>query len=94
MERSDHIASQKRRDHFLYRIIKGLVRLLTPQMELTGAEYIPDGPAIIVASYCQLHGPIACALPEHTVVPYRNIPKKDYPSNIPAKEAAYEKTGS
>ena len=24
---------------------------------------------------------IARALPEHTVVPYRNIPKKDYPSN-------------
>jgi len=35
---------------------------------------------------------LGCALPEHTVVPYRNIPKKDYPSNIPAKEAAYEKT--
>lgn len=26
---------------------------------------------------------IACALPEHTVVPFRNIPKKDYPTNIP-----------
>ena len=25
---------------------------------------------------------IAEALPEHTVVPYRNIPKKDYPSNL------------
>lgn len=24
---------------------------------------------------------IACALPEHTVVPYRNIPKKNYPKN-------------
>ena len=35
---------------------------------------------------------IACALPEHTVVPYRNIPKKDYPSNIPM-EAANETTG-
>ena len=36
---------------------------------------------------------IAQALPEHTVVPYRNIPKKSYPSNIP-KEYAHEKTGS
>lgn len=27
---------------------------------------------------------IAVSLPAHTVVPYRNIPKKDYPSNIPA----------
>ena len=34
---------------------------------------------------------IACVLPEHRVVPYPNIPKKEYPSNIP-KEATYEKT--
>ena len=34
---------------------------------------------------------IAEALPEHTVVPYRNIPKKDYPGNR-SKEFAYEKT--
>ena len=33
---------------------------------------------------------IAEALPEHTVVPYRNIPKKAYPSNI-SKACAYEK---
>ena len=35
---------------------------------------------------------IAQDLPAHTVVPYRNIPKKDYPTNIP-KEDAYEKAG-
>lgn len=29
---------------------------------------------------------VACALPEHTVVPYRNIPKKDYPTNIPKED--------
>lgn len=29
---------------------------------------------------------IAVSLPEHTVVPYRNIPKKFYPSNIPEEE--------
>lgn len=34
---------------------------------------------------------IACALPEHTVVPYPNISSKHYPSNIP-KETVYEKT--
>ncbi len=32
---------------------------------------------------------VARALPEHTVVPYRNIPKKYYPSN---KENSYEAT--
>ena len=29
---------------------------------------------------------LACALPEHTVIPYRNIPKKHYPTNIPKEE--------
>ena len=36
---------------------------------------------------------IACALPLHTVVPYRNIPKKDYPTNIPKEVPANEKAG-
>lgn len=35
---------------------------------------------------------IACDLPEHTVVPYKNIPKKDYPSNIPREVPVHEKT--
>ena len=29
---------------------------------------------------------IACDLPEHTVVPYRNIPRRQYPTNIPKEE--------
>ncbi len=33
---------------------------------------------------------IACELPKHTVVPYRNIPRRLYSSN---KECTYEKTG-
>ena len=36
---------------------------------------------------------IAQSLPEHTVVPYRNIPRKEYPSNIP-KERACGNAGS
>lgn len=32
---------------------------------------------------------IACSLPEHRVIPYNNIPRKQYPSNIP-KENDYE----
>ena len=35
---------------------------------------------------------IACALPEHTVVPYRNIPKKLYPSNISNEVTYHEET--
>lgn len=36
---------------------------------------------------------LAISLPEHTVVPYLNIPKKDYPKNI-TKEREYEKADS
>lgn len=34
----------------------------------------------------------ACALPPHTVVPYRNVPKKYYPSNVPCEVSVHEKT--
>ena len=37
---------------------------------------------------------MAVALPEHTVVPYPNIPKKNYPKNIPSEVFSHEeKTG-
>ena len=35
---------------------------------------------------------IAVALPEHTVVPYPNIPRRDYPKNIPREVKYDEKT--
>lgn len=36
---------------------------------------------------------MAVALPRHTVVPYRNIPKRDYPTNLPPEvELTHEKT--
>lgn len=35
---------------------------------------------------------MACGLPEHTVVPYRNIPRKQYPSNILKEESRNETT--
>lgn len=34
---------------------------------------------------------IACSLPRHTVIPYRNIPKKYYSVNIPDEVSANEK---
>lgn len=33
---------------------------------------------------------LACSLPEHTVIPYRNIPKKNYPKNLPLEVYANE----
>ncbi len=35
---------------------------------------------------------LAVALPRHRVVPYRNIPKKEYGYNIPSEVDSYEKT--
>ncbi|MBE6989878.1 MAG: hypothetical protein E7426_03925 [Ruminococcaceae bacterium] len=36
---------------------------------------------------------LAGSLPRHTVIPYRNIPKRLYPSNISDEVQAHEKTG-
>ncbi len=80
-------AESRRKDYFLYRVIRFFVKLFSPKMEVTGTENLPEGAAIIVANHSQMYGPIACALPEHRAIPYRNIPKKDYPSNIPPREA-------
>ncbi len=35
---------------------------------------------------------MAASLPEHTVVPYPNIAKKDYPKNVPVHSTTQEKT--
>ena len=37
---------------------------------------------------------IACSLPEHTVIPYRNIRKRDYPRNLPLEVYTDEKACS
>ena len=34
---------------------------------------------------------MAASLPEHTVVPYRNVPKREYPKNTPVEVYAHEK---
>ncbi len=34
---------------------------------------------------------MAAGLPEHTVVPYRNVPKREYPKNKPLEEYTHEK---
>lgn len=36
---------------------------------------------------------IGQSLPPHTVVPYRNVPRRQYPSNIPNEVSKHEKTG-
>ncbi len=33
---------------------------------------------------------LACSLPEHTVTPYRNVPKREYPKNLPLEVYSHE----
>ena len=46
----------------LYRLIKGLVQLFYPKMEVVGTENLPDEPVIVVGNHTQMNGPIACEL--------------------------------
>lgn len=46
----------------IFRVIKGLVRLFYPKMQVEGAENLPDEPVLVVANHAQMHGPIACEL--------------------------------
>ena len=60
-------------------------------------RFCPDAPmeeerARIVQTLMEEITDIAVSLPEHTVIPYNNISRKLYGTNIP-KENAYEKTG-
>lgn len=45
-----------------FKIIRFLVALFYPKIEVVGQENLPDEPAIIVGNHTQLHGPIACEL--------------------------------
>ena len=53
---------EKRKDKWLYRIIKALVRFFYPKMEGVGVEHLPQEPVIVVANHTQMNGPIACEL--------------------------------
>ena len=46
----------------IYKVIKALVRLFYPKMEIVGTENLPDEPTIIVGNHTQMNGPIACEL--------------------------------
>ena len=45
-----------------YRLIRYGVWLFSPKWRLSGAEKLPDGPAIIVGNHSQMYGPIAMEL--------------------------------
>lgn len=47
---------------WLYRIIRWLVWIFYPKMEVVGRENLPDEPVVIVGNHSQMNGPIACEL--------------------------------
>lgn len=46
----------------LYRILRWLIWLFAPKMQLEGAGHLPSEPAIIVANHAQMYGPLAAEL--------------------------------
>lgn len=45
-----------------YRVVRYLVQLFYPKIEVVGQENLPDAPCIIVGNHSQMHGPIASEL--------------------------------
>lgn len=50
------------RSYPLYRVIKWLVRVFYPKMEIVGQERLTGEPSVIVGNHTQMNGPIACEL--------------------------------
>jgi len=53
---------KKRKDRFLYYVIKSAVKLFYPNMQIVGSENIPERDAIIIANHSQMNGPICAEL--------------------------------
>ena len=79
----------------MFRIVRWFVWLFYPKIKIEGTENIPDEPCIIVGNHSQMNGPIVGEIhfPLHTVVPYRNIPKRNYPKNKTEGADNREKAG-
>ncbi len=48
--------------HWLYRVIRRLVRRFSPKYRIVGSENLPAEPCVIVGNHCQMYGPIAAEL--------------------------------
>lgn len=44
--------------YWVYRAVRGLVRLFYPSPEFEGLENLPEGPCVIVGNHAQMNGPI------------------------------------
>lgn len=62
IQKGRYILKKEQQRPWLFRVIKYLVRMFYPKMEVVGMEKSPDEPMVIVGNHAQLHGPIACEL--------------------------------
>ena len=46
----------------VYRIVRGLARLVCPRPEISGLENLPEVPCVIVGNHAQLYGPIVAEI--------------------------------
>lgn len=53
---------EKKKISPLFKLVKGLLRLVYPKIEIVGLENLPDGACIVAANHAQMHGPIGCEL--------------------------------
>lgn len=52
----------RRKDYWLFRIIRGTIKLCYPKIKTEGLENLPPEPAIIVGNHCKMNGPISAEL--------------------------------
>ena len=50
---------QEKKTHWLYRVIRFLVKLFSPSFQVSGAENLSGEPCVIVGNHSQMYGPIA-----------------------------------
>lgn len=48
--------------YWVYRAVRGLVKLFYPRPELVGVENLPEGPCVIVGNHAQMNGPIVAEI--------------------------------
>ena len=54
--------NEAKQDPRLFRLIRWVVRRVSPKYTLAGTDRLPDEPCVIVGNHCQMYGPIAAEL--------------------------------
>ena len=51
----------------MYKLLRGIIRLVYPKTQVCGAENLPDEPVVLVGNHTQMNGPIVCEfyMPRH-----------------------------